>query len=170
MCRLCCRCELCSLKRRTINSTTPCVLASSLTLRIFPSHPILDLWWSLFNAPTLSLLLFAPLCSSYFGSLTLKSAQWDRPAAYCPAHPLIPSSPPSLLHAPSITQMFDCRLYLTFGMSLYFHISPVTFPLSHFHHAVTHPSTPRRKGGKGEKKKSLLSPLPYNHTPFSFIV
>ena len=59
----------------------------------------------------------------------------------------------ALLHAASITQMFDCRLYHTFGMSLYFHISPVTFPLSHFHHAVTHPSTPRRKGGKGEKKK-----------------
>ena len=61
MCRLCCRCELCSLKRRTINSTTPCVLASSLTLRIFPAHPILDIRWNLFNAPTLSLLLFAPL-------------------------------------------------------------------------------------------------------------
>ena len=73
MCCLCCRCELCSLKPRTINSTTPCVLTSFLTLRIFPSHSILDLWWGLFNAPTLSLLLF---CSSYFGSLTVKSAQW----------------------------------------------------------------------------------------------
>ena len=61
MCRLCCRCELCSLKRRTINSTTPCVLASSLTLRIFPAHPILDIRWNLFHAPTLSLPLFAPL-------------------------------------------------------------------------------------------------------------
>ena len=126
MCCLCCRCELCSLKRRTINSTTPCVLASSPKLRIFPSHPILD------------------LCS-----LTVK-AQWDRPAAYCPAHPLIPSSPPSLLHASSITQiqMFDCRLYLTFGMSLYFHISPVTssrifimlspIPLPHHHTIILH--------------------------------
>ena len=115
--------------------------------------------------------IFDPLCSSYFGPLTVKSAQWDRPAAYCPAHPLIPSSPPSLLHASSITQiqMFDCRLYLTFGMSLYFHISPVTFPLSHFHHAVTHPSTPRRKGGKGGKKKTLLSPLPYNHSCSIFV-
>ena len=61
MCRQCCRCELCSLKRRTINSTTPCVLASSLTLRIFPAHPILDIRWNLFHAPTLSLPLFAPL-------------------------------------------------------------------------------------------------------------
>ena len=77
-------------------------------------------------------MLLHYLCSYLlllFGSLTVKSAQWDRPEAYCPAHPLILSSPPSLLHAPSITQIFDFRLYLTFGMSLYFHILPVTFPL-----------------------------------------
>ena len=33
-------------------------------------------------------------------------------------------------------------------------------PLSHFHHAVTHPSTPRRKGGKGEKKKNIIITSP----------
>ena len=64
-----------------------------------------------------------------FGSLSVKSAQWDRPETYCPAHPLILSSPPSLLHVSSITQIFDFRLYLTFVMSLYFHILPVTLPL-----------------------------------------
>ena len=56
MCRLCCRCELHSLKRRTINSTTPCVLASSLTLRIFPAHPILYIRWNLFASPSQDIL------------------------------------------------------------------------------------------------------------------
>ena len=146
----------------------PVMVGFGIKLRIFPSHPILDLWWSLFNAPTLSLLLFAPLISV---SLTVKSAQWDRPAAYCPAHPLIPSSPPSLLHAPSITQMFDCRLCLTFWYVLILshltrHIPPLAFS------SCCHPSLyPTKEGGKGgKKKKTLLSPLPYNHTPFAFIV
>ena len=148
MCRLCCRCELCSLRRRTINSTTPCVLASSLTLRIFPGAYLM-----LLHYLCSSLLLLFRFTHGEIGSVGSACGILSGPSS----HSILSSA---LLHAPSITQMFDCRLYHTFGMSLYFHISPVTFPLSHFHHAVTHPSTPRRKGGKGGKKKNIIITSP----------
>ena len=168
MCRLCCRCELCSLKRRTINSTTPCVLASSLTLRIFPAHPISIL------GGTYEMLLHY-LCSYLlllFGSLTVKSAQWDRPEAYCPA----PSSPsilssvftPCPFHHPDIRLSTLPHLWYVLIVShLTRHIPPLAFS------SCCHPSLyPTEEGGKGggEKKKTSLSLLPYNYTPFSFIV
>ena len=168
MCRLCCRCELYSLKRRTINSTTPCVLASSLTLRIFPAHPILYIRWNLFNAPTLSLLLFAPLIwftHGEIGSVGSAGGILSGPSS----HSILSSVfTPCPFHHPDIRLSTLPHLWYVLILShLTRHIPPLAFS------SCCHPSLyPTDEGGKGggEKKKHRYHFSRTNYTPFSFIV
>ena len=169
MCRLCCRCELYSLKRRTINSTTPCVLASSLTLRIFPAPPILYIRWNLFNAPTLSLLLFAPLIwftHGEIGSVGSACGILSGPSS----HSILSSVfTPCPFHHPDIRLSTLPHLWYVLILShLTRHIPPLAF--SSCCHPSLYPTDEGGKGGGKKKKKTSLSLLPYNYTPFSFIV
>ena len=100
-----------------------------------------------------------------FGSLSVKSAQWDRPETYCPAHPLILSSPPSLPPCPF--HHSDIRLstlphlcYVLILSHLTRHTPPLAFS------SCCHPSLyPTDEGGKGgginqKKKKNIVITSP----------
>ena len=154
MCRLCCRCELCSLKRRTINSTTPCVLASSLNFVSFPLIPS-----SIFGGAYLMLLHY--LCSSLLLLFRFTHGEIGSVGSACgilsgpSSHSILSSVfTPCSFHNPDVRLSTLPHLWYVLILShLTRHIPPLAFS------SCCHPSLyPTEEGGKGEKKNTLLSP------------
>ena len=149
MCRLYCRCELCSLKRRTINSTTPCVLASSLNFVSFPLIPS-----SIFGGAYLMLLHY--LCSSLLLLFRFTHGEIGSVGSACgilsgpSSHSILSSVfTPCSFHNPDVRLSALPHLWYVLILShLTRHIPPLAFS------SCCHPSLyPTEEGGKGGEKK-----------------